>query len=66
MKTISGNQRLIYKYFNLLKTKLCSENTKNTTKKTTQRRNSYVLGKLLSLCILCEKRSRFHKTTFYD
>lgn len=66
MKTISENQRLIYMYFKLLKTKLYSENTKNITKITTQIRNSSVLGKLFSLCILCEKRSRFHKTTFYD
>lgn len=36
------------------------ENTKNTTKITTQIRNSFVLGKLLSLYILCEKGSRFH------
>lgn len=53
-------------YFKRLKTKLYSENTNNTTKITTQIRNSSVLGKLLSLCILCEKRSRFHITTFYD
>lgn len=66
MKTISENQRLIYMYFKLLKTKLYSENTKNITKITTQIRNSSVLGKLFSFCILCEKRSRFHKTTFYD
>lgn len=49
--------------FQTVKTKLYSENTKTTTKITTQRRNSSVLGKLLSLCILCEKRSIFHKTT---
>lgn len=66
MKTISENQRLIYMYFKLLKTKLYSENTKNITKITTQIRNSSVLGKLLSLYILCEKGCRFHKTTFYD
>lgn len=60
MKTISENQRLIYMYFKLLKTKLYSENTKNITKITTQIRNSSVLGKLFSSCILCEKRSRFH------
>lgn len=52
--------------FQTVKTKLYSENTKTTTKITTQIRNCSVLRKLLSLCILCEKRSRFHKTTFFD
>lgn len=68
MKTIYGNQRLIYMYmyFKLLKTKLYLEITKNTAKITTQIGNSSVLGKLLSLCIFCEKRSRFHEATFYD